>query len=204
MIVDKFTLKARASLIGFQHQLVLSRDLLLIGFDQSVRGIRELRPFAGGARTFFPSFLNHGFGFVDLVPLELAGPMGFLQHTTKSLVIMLCTGDVEGGGQRNGPVLDRFDQPFLALPQQKYDVAHVAVGKARAMNDVLDGVVSGQEEFDVGKDLEWAIAAPRDILRQRHDECIFVGDVDDESRNVGFAEKTKRVEPLGRSNPGRT
>jgi hypothetical protein len=54
--------------IGFEHQLVLAGDLALVGLDQRVCRVRQLRAVATGLWTLFAALFDQPFGIRDLMP----------------------------------------------------------------------------------------------------------------------------------------
>ena len=119
--------------IGLQHQLVLAGDLALVSLDQRVRRVRQLRAIATGLWALFAALFDQPLGIRDLVPFQLAGLVGLFQHVAEVFIVVLGAGDLEGGGQRDGPVLHRLDQALLALFQQEDDVADIFLRQPRAV-----------------------------------------------------------------------
>lgn len=108
---------------------------------------------------------------------------------------MLGSGDFEGGGQWDGPVLYCLDQALFSLFQEEDDVPDVFLRQTRAGDDVVNGVVTGQQKLDVGQDLQRTVAPPGNVFGERHDEGVFIGHVDHQRRNVAFVQQPEGIQP---------
>ena len=92
-------------------------------------------------------------------------------------------------------MLDRLDQPLLALVEQKDDVTDVFLRQAGFLDDVLRIKPARQQQFYVGEDFQRSVALAGDVFRQRHDEGVLVRHIDHQGRNMGFAQQPEGIEP---------
>ena len=84
----------------------------------------------------------------------------------------------------------RRSSPFF---EQENDVADIFLRQTRARYDVVDGIITSEQELDGGQDLQRPVAPPGNVFSQRNYEGVFIGHVDHQRRDLAFAEQAEGI-----------